>query len=80
CETNPAAHAGWGIFGEGYFVMQSIGEIVKDSMGGLFTPISKTVKTCEKHGVEYEEIVYPRHTVGCPKCREEREVARKAEE
>ena len=40
--------------------MQSIGEIVKDSMGGLFTPISKTVKTCEKHGVEYEEIVYPR--------------------
>ena len=60
--------------------MQSIGEIVKDSMGGLFTPISKTVKTCEKHGVEYEEIVYPRHTVGCPKCREELEVARKAEE
>ena len=55
--------------------MQSIGEIVKDSMGGLFTPISKTVKTCEKHGVEYEEIGYPRHTVVCPKCREEREVA-----
>ena len=38
------------------------------------------MKTCEKHGVEYEEIVYPRHTVGCPKCSEEREVARKAEE
>ena len=40
--------------------MQSIGEIVKDSMGGLFTPISKTVKTCEKHGVEYEVSTHSR--------------------
>lgn len=60
--------------------MQAIGEILKSSVGGLFTPISKNSKTCEKHGIEYDEIVYPRHTVGCPKCRDEREAEREAEE
>lgn len=57
--------------------MQTIGAVLKQT--GLFTPISETQKTCEKHGIEYTEKVYPRFTQGCPKCKEERDAQRQAE-
>lgn len=42
--------------------------------------ISSSKKTCEKHGIQYTEEVYKRFTRGCPKCREEAEAKRKAEQ
>ena len=61
--------------------MKTIGETMKE--GGFnrwIAPISETEKTCEKHGIQYTEQVFKMFTRGCPKCAEEREVARKAEE
>lgn len=51
--------------------MKSIGELMKET--GLFTVLSETQKTCEKHGIEYTEQVYKHFTRGCPECAKERE-------
>ncbi|MDK4689672.1 ATP-binding protein [Kingella negevensis] len=60
--------------------MRSTGEVLGDI--SLFKPISQVQKTCNIHGIEYLEIVYPRYKTICPECRKdkerEREMAEKA--
>ena len=60
--------------------MRSIGEVLGEI--SLFKPISQAQKTCDIHGIEYLEIVYPRYKTTCPECRKdkerEREMAEKA--
>lgn len=60
--------------------MRSIGEVLGEM--DMFKPLSETQKTCEIHGIEYLEIVYPRYKTTCPECRKdkerEREMAEKA--
>lgn len=61
--------------------MQSIGEMMKSSgFKSLFTPISESLKQCEKHGIAYTEKVFKHYTQGCPECAKEQEEQRKASE
>lgn len=62
--------------------MKTVGEILKENktFSSFFTPISETVKTCPKHGVEYTEQVFRAFTRGCPACAAEAEAERKAKE
>ena len=57
--------------------MQSIGEMMKSS--GFFTPISESLKQCEKHGIAYTEKVFKHYTQGCPECAKEQEEQREVE-
>lgn len=46
----------------------------------LFTPISETEKTCEKHGIGYVEQVFKNFTRGCPECMAEEQAEQKRKE
>lgn len=62
--------------------MEKIGEKMNgiDSCFGMLTLLSSSVKTCQKHGIEYTEEVYRPFTRGCPECSREREEARRLKE
>ena len=56
--------------------LYSIGDLVRQTLPDLFTPVSTCRKTCAKHGIEYTEEVYTRFTRGCPECAKEAEAER----
>ena len=56
--------------------LYSIGDLVRQTLPDLFTPVSTSQKTCAKHGIEYTEEVYTRFTRGCPECAKEAEAER----
>ena len=60
--------------------MQSIGDVMKSSgFQSLFTPISESLKQCEKHGIEYTEKVFKHYTQGCPECERGQQAQREVE-
>ena len=61
--------------------MENMGNFLNSSgLTSLFTPISESLKQCEKHGIAYTEKVFKHYTQGCPECAKEQEEQRKASE